>query len=59
MPNWENLDRLFKNPLLLDINVLNNPVETQTSSFNMLVAEAVSKQPKLIRFCKHKVTEQN
>lgn len=59
LPNWEHLDRLFKNPMLLDINVLNNPVETQTSSFNMLVAEALTKQPRLIRFCKHKITEQN
>lgn len=50
---------MFKNPALLDINVLNNPVETSTSSFNMLVAEALTKQPKLVRFCKHKVTEQN
>jgi hypothetical protein len=59
LPNWEHLDRLLKLPLLFDINVLNNPVEQNASSFNMLVAEALTKQPKIVRFCKHKITEQN
>ena len=42
-----------------DINVINNPVETSASSFNVLLAEVLIKRPKLTRFCKHSVTEAN
>lgn len=55
----DQLERLFKNPMLKDINVLNNPVETQASSFNVLLAEVLAKNPKLKRFCKHDVLEAN
>lgn len=51
----EELERLYKNPLLKDINVLNNPVEQNCSSFNVLVAEVLAKNPKLKRFCKHEI----
>jgi len=55
----DQLERLFKNPAIKDINVLNNPVETQSSSFNVLLAEVLAKNPKLKRFCKHEVMESN
>lgn len=42
-----------------DINVLNNPVEQNSTSFNMLVAEVLIKKPKIERFCKHRITETN
>jgi hypothetical protein len=44
---------------LKDINVLNNPIEQNTTSFNILVAEVLIKKPKIERFCKHKITEAN
>ena len=59
MPNFETVERLFKNEKLMDINVLNNPVETQASSFNALVAEVLMKNPKLKRFCKLTIGETN
>ncbi len=59
IPNMEVLERLNQFPSLKDINVLNNPVEQNASSFNMLVAEVLIKRPKIARFCKHKITEAN
>jgi hypothetical protein len=50
---------LYKNEKLRDINVLNNPVEQNASSFNILVAEVLIKNPKMKRFCKHAITEAN
>lgn len=55
----EPIERLFKNEKLRDINVLNNPVEQNASSFNVLVAEILIKNPKMKRFCKHTITEAN
>lgn len=51
------VEKLLKNPNCLDINILNNPVEQACSSFNVLVAEILSKQPKMQRFCKVKITD--
>jgi hypothetical protein len=59
IPNLEAVERLFKNVNLLDINVLNNPVEQNASSFNTLVADVLSKNSKLQRFCKLKIGEVN
>jgi len=50
---------MFQFPLLVDINVLNNPVETNATSFNLLMAEILIKNTKIKRFCKVTVTEQN
>ena len=55
----DQIERLYKNPLLTDINVLNNPVESNASSFNVLLAEVLAKNPKVKRFCKHDVQESN
>ena len=59
IPNMETLEKLFKNPLLRDISVLNNPVEQNSSSFNILVAEVLIKNPKIKRFCKLDISETN
>ena len=59
IPNMETLEKLFKNPLLRDISVLNNPVEQNSSSFNVLVAEVLIKNPKIKRFCKLEISETN
>ncbi len=55
--NMETLERIYKNPNCLDINVLNNPIETSASSFNILLADCLVKNPKLKRFCKVEITE--
>ena len=59
IPNMETLEKLFKNPVLRDISVLNNPVEQNSSSFNILVAEVLIKNPKIKRFCKLEISETN
>ena len=59
IPNMETLEKLFKNPLLRDISVLNTPVEQNSSSFNILVAEVLIKNPKIKRFCKLEISETN
>ena len=59
IPNMETLEKLFKNPLLRDISVLNNPVEQNSSIFNILVAEVLIKNPKIKRFCKLEISETN
>lgn len=43
----ENVCRLFQFPLLVDINVLKNPVETNSTHFNLLIAEVVVKNTKI------------
>ena len=53
----EVVEKLIKNPNCFDINILNNPVEQGCSSFNVLVAEILSKQPRMQRFCKVKITD--
>lgn len=55
----DQLERIFKNPNVKDLSVLNNPVEQNYSSFNVLVAEVLAKNPKLKRFGKQDVQETN
>ena len=57
--SFETLEKLMKNEKLFDINILNNPLETQASSFNMLVSELLMRNPKMKRFCKHQIDERN
>jgi len=57
--SFETLERLFKNEKLVDINVLNNPLETSMTSFNMLVSDVLIKNPRIKRFCKHTICETN
>lgn len=57
--NMEFIERLLKCEKLQDINILNNPIEQNSSSFNMLVAEVLTKKPTLKRFSKCVVTESN
>jgi hypothetical protein len=42
---------------LTDINVLGNPVEKVTTSFNLLIAEVLILNPKIKRFCKVSITD--
>ena len=59
IPSLEILFRLFQFPLLVDINVLRNPVETSCSSLNLLTAEVLLKNTKIQRFCKVTIAESN
>jgi len=52
IPSMEVFEKLLKNPVCFDISVLNNPVEQNCSSFNVLMADVLSRQPKMVRFCK-------
>ena len=38
---------------------MNNPVESNMSSFNIFIAEILIKKPSLTRLCKHTITEAN
>ena len=51
--------RIFQFPNLKDVNILNNPVELEMSSFNIVMAEFLGKKPSLERVCKRKVTDAN
>lgn len=51
--------KVFQFPKLTDLNVLNNPVDNNSSSFNLLMAEFLIKNTKLVRFCKQRVQESN
>lgn len=55
--NLETIERLFQFAELKDLNLLNNPVYTEATSFNIFMAEVLTKNVKLTRFCKTKVTE--
>jgi len=57
--NLESVEKLYRNEKLRDINILNNPVEQNASSFNVLVAEVLAKNPKVQRFCKLEIGEAN
>lgn len=47
VPDLENVFKLFQFPTLVDLNVINCPVELGFSSMNMLVAEVLIKNPKM------------
>lgn len=53
----ENALRVFMFPKLADINLLNNPIEREASSLEVLMADFLAKKTSLTRFCKIKVTE--
>ena len=55
----ENAFRLFQFPKVTDLNIINNPADTNCSSFNLLMAEFLIKRTTLKRFCKVKVQESN
>jgi Leucine-rich repeat (LRR) protein len=55
----DQIERLYVFAQLSDLNVINNPVEQTSSSFNVLLADVLAKRPKMVRFCKHRVTEAN
>ena len=51
--------RVFQLPKVVDLNIINNPCDTNCSSFNLLMAEFLTKRTSLVRFCKVKVQESN
>ena len=51
--------RVFQFPKVTDLNIINNPADTNCSSFNLLMAEFLIKRTALKRFCKVKVQESN
>ena len=57
--NLEQLAKLFAFPNLTDINVINCTVERNASSMNLLIAEVLILNPKIKRFCKIEITDQN
>jgi len=59
MSSMEQVEKLFKNPNLKDLSVLNNTIEQNMSSFEVLVADTLSKNPKLKRFCKLEIQDVN
>ena len=50
--------RLFQWPKVEDINLINNPLEREASSLEVLMAEFMIKKPALKRFCKLVATEE-
>jgi len=53
----EILSRLFQFQALTDLNVKKNPIELESSSFEVIMAEVLRKSTKIERFCKVKVDE--
>ena len=54
----ENAARLFQWPKVEDINLINNPLERDASSMEVLMAEFMIKKPNLKRFCKLIATDE-
>lgn len=59
VPNLEQFEKLYQFATLTDINVLGCPIERAASSFNLLLAEVLIKNPKIKRFCKVEITDQH
>ena len=55
----ENAVKIFQFPKLVDLNVVNNPIDLNASSFNLLMAEFILKRSAMVRFCKITVKESN
>jgi len=51
--------KVFQFPKINDLSILNNPCDTNCSSFDLLLAEFLVKRSTLVRFCKQKVTDAN
>jgi len=55
--DMETAFRIFQFPKVTDVNLINNPVEREASSIEVLMADFIIKNPKLQRFCKRQVNE--
>lgn len=55
----EVIEKLFQFKMLTDINVLNNPIDQNASSKDLLFAQVLSKNPGIKRFNKAVTTEKN
>jgi Leucine-rich repeat (LRR) protein len=59
IPSIDIVIRLFQFPNLKDINLIKNPVEQQSTSFNVLMADVLMSNTRLDRFCQIKVEEKH
>lgn len=59
IPDMKNLVNLFQFKTLVDLNVINSPVELGFSSMNVFVAEVLIVNPKMTRFCKVEIGDPN
>ena len=57
--SMEQAVRVFQFPKLTDLNIINNPIDSSCTSFNLLMAEFLTKRTTLVRFCKVYVTERH
>jgi hypothetical protein len=57
LSSLEQIQKLFQFSNLADLNILGNPVEKITTSFNLLIAEVLILNPKVKRFCKVEITD--
>lgn len=54
----ESAFKVFQFPKVTEVNFLNNPVEREASSLEVLMARFIVQCPRMTRFCKQQVTEQ-
>ena len=60
--NLETLEtcfKIFQFPKVIDISIINNPIDKAFSSFELMLAEFLIKKPSIQRFCKERVQECN
>lgn len=57
--NMDNLKHVFKFETLRELNILETPLETHASSFNMLLAEVLILFPALENWCEREITEKH
>jgi Leucine-rich repeat (LRR) protein len=56
---FEMVTKLFSFPALTDINVLGNPVIKKATSINLILADLLIINNKIVRFCKISIDEQH
>ena len=59
IPNLEQLEKLYQFASVTDLNILGCPLEKSATSFDLLLAEVLIKNPKIKRFCKVTVTDEH
>lgn len=60
LPGMDDVEKLIAAfPALVDINVINCPVELGFSSMNIMVGKILPKKTSLKRFCKVEITDQH
>lgn len=57
LAKMDEVKNLFQFSSIRDLNILDNPVESNASSFNMLIAEIIILNKDLTQFCKVKIDD--